>query len=41
MLSHVLLGLKKFDQAFKFYSVIMSELGLQLRFCDAEKPWAA
>jgi catechol 2,3-dioxygenase-like lactoylglutathione lyase family enzyme len=41
MLSHVFLGVNKFGQAFKFYSALMSELGLQLKFCDAEKPWAA
>jgi catechol 2,3-dioxygenase-like lactoylglutathione lyase family enzyme len=41
MLSHIFLGVNKFDQAFKFYSAIMSELGLQLRFCDETKPWAA
>jgi catechol 2,3-dioxygenase-like lactoylglutathione lyase family enzyme len=41
MLSHVFLGVNQFDQAFKFYSAIMGELGLQLRFCDVEKPWAA
>jgi catechol 2,3-dioxygenase-like lactoylglutathione lyase family enzyme len=41
MLSHIFLGTNNFNQAFKFYSAIMSELGLQLRFCDTEKPWAA
>lgn len=41
MLSHVFLGVNNFDQAFTFYSAIMSELGLELRFCDNEKPWAA
>ncbi len=41
MLSHVFLGVNNFDQAFKFYSAIMDELGLQLKFCEPEKPWAA
>ncbi len=41
MLSHIFLGINNFNHAFKFYSAIMGELGLQLRFCDEKKPWAA
>lgn len=41
MISHFFLGVNYFDRAFKFYSAIMSELELQLKFCEPEKPWAA
>lgn len=41
MLSHVFIGVNKFDQAFEFYSRLMKELGLTLKFSDAAKPWAA
>ena len=40
MLSHIFLGTNNFRPAFKFYSTIMAELGLQLKFCDEKKPWA-
>ncbi|QXE07170.1 VOC family protein [Paraburkholderia sprentiae WSM5005] len=40
MISHVFIGVNDFDRAFKFYSVIMSELGHQLKFCDPDRPWA-
>ena len=40
MISHVNIGITDFNRAFKFYSAIMHELGLQLKFCDAEKAWA-
>ena len=29
-----------FDAAFDFYRALMAELGLELRFCEREKPWA-
>ncbi len=41
MISHVFLGVNAFHQAFKFYSAVMSELGLHVKFCELEKPWAA
>lgn len=40
MISHVFLGTGDFDRAFAFYSKVMAELGLRLKFCDADKPWA-
>jgi catechol 2,3-dioxygenase-like lactoylglutathione lyase family enzyme len=40
MISHVFIGITDFDRAFKFYSSIMNELNLQLKFCDTDKPWA-
>jgi catechol 2,3-dioxygenase-like lactoylglutathione lyase family enzyme len=32
MLSHVFVGVTDFERAFGFYSALMSELGLRLRF---------
>ena len=40
MISHVFVGVNDFDRAFKFYSVVMGELGHKLKFCEPEKPWA-
>jgi catechol 2,3-dioxygenase-like lactoylglutathione lyase family enzyme len=40
MISHVCVGISDFDRAFGFYSAIAAELGLRLKFCDGEKPWA-
>lgn len=41
MISHVYIGVNDFDHAFQFYSGVMAELALELKFCDAAKPWAA
>lgn len=41
MISHVFVGVNRFDEAYKFYCGIMAELGLQLKFYEPEKPWAA
>jgi catechol 2,3-dioxygenase-like lactoylglutathione lyase family enzyme len=41
MFSHVFIGIGDFDRAFRFYSAFTEHLGLRLKFCDAEKPWAA
>lgn len=41
MFSHVFIGITGFDRAFGFYSALMAELGLPLKFSDADKPWAA
>jgi lactoylglutathione lyase len=38
--SHVLVGVSDFQRAFGFYSALMKCLGIELRFCEAEKPWA-
>lgn len=40
MISHVFLGISDFDRAFAFYSKVLAELGLTLKFCEASKPWA-
>jgi len=40
MISHVFIGITDFQRAFQFYSPIMNELGLKLKFSDAEKAWA-
>lgn len=40
MLSHVFIGVNDFDRAFAFYSSLMQELGLSLKFCERERPWA-
>jgi catechol 2,3-dioxygenase-like lactoylglutathione lyase family enzyme len=40
MISHVFVGVNDFDRALKFYSVVMSELGHKLKFCEPDKPWA-
>lgn len=40
MLSHVFLGVGDFDRAFVFYSKVMEQLGLVLKFRDDSRPWA-
>jgi catechol 2,3-dioxygenase-like lactoylglutathione lyase family enzyme len=40
MFSHIFIGISDFDRAFKFYSPIMTELNLQLKFRDDTRPWA-
>lgn len=40
MISHINIGITDFNRAYTFYSAILAELGLQLKFCDAQKPWA-
>ena len=40
MFSHLFISVTDFDAALDFYNVLMAELGLELRFCDREKPWA-
>ena len=40
MISHVFIGIHDFDKSFAFYSALMSELGLVLKFKDATEPWA-
>ena len=40
MLSHIIVSVKDFDQALKFYSEVMRALGNEARFCEPEKPWA-
>lgn len=40
MLSHIFVGVKDFEAAFRFYTVLMGVLGNELRFCDRNRPWA-
>lgn len=40
MISHTFVGVSDFPRAFRFYSAVMAELGLQLKFNDAARPWA-
>lgn len=40
MFSHVTLGISDFTRALAFYTPVMKALGHDLRFCEAEVPWA-
>lgn len=40
MISHVHVGTNDFARAYRFYSAVLGELGLQLKFSDAENQWA-
>lgn len=40
MFSHVFIGIDDFQRALGFYTPLMAELGLRLKFSDAGKPWA-
>lgn len=40
MISHVFIGITDFQRALGFYTPLMQSLDLNLKFCDAEKPWA-
>jgi catechol 2,3-dioxygenase-like lactoylglutathione lyase family enzyme len=40
MISHIFVGITDFDRAFRFYSAVMEDLRLKLKFSDREKPWA-
>lgn len=40
MFSHVFTSVSDFGRAFAFYSGVLSELGLELRFHDPGRPWA-
>ena len=40
MFSHIFTSVKDFERAFGFYSAVLGELGLELRFYEPEKPWA-
>jgi catechol 2,3-dioxygenase-like lactoylglutathione lyase family enzyme len=38
--SHVFVSVTDFDRAFAFYAPVMQGLGIELRFCERDKPWA-
>lgn len=40
MISHVFIGITDFDRAFNFYSAVMEEMGLTLKFCERGIPMA-
>jgi catechol 2,3-dioxygenase-like lactoylglutathione lyase family enzyme len=40
LISHVFVGVTDFQRAFQFYSSVMAELGLHLKFFDQEKQCA-
>lgn len=40
MISHVFIGIDDFSRGLDFYSSIMDELGLVLKFSEPEKSWA-
>jgi lactoylglutathione lyase len=41
MFSHIFVGTNDFERAVVFYGHLMSALGIDARFCDRERPWAA
>jgi len=40
MFSHVHVGITNFERSYAFYSVVMNELGFELKFCRSEQSWA-
>lgn len=40
MFSHIFTSVSDFDRAFAFYSAVLGELGLSLRFHEPQRPWA-
>lgn len=40
MFSHVFTGVTDFGRAFAFYRAVLAEVGLSLRFMEAESEWA-
>lgn len=40
MISHVCIGVNEFEKAFAFYSIVMTALGHELKFCEPDRPWA-
>jgi catechol 2,3-dioxygenase-like lactoylglutathione lyase family enzyme len=40
VISHVNIGISDFDRAFAFYSTVLPELGLVLKFSEPENSWA-
>lgn len=40
MFSHIFIGVNDFERSFTFYSAVLKELGLVLKFKEADKPWA-
>ena len=40
MFSHIFTSVSNFERAFAFYSGVLEELQLELRFHEPQKPWA-
>lgn len=40
MFSHIFIGVSDFERALAFYAPLMDALGIQLRFCQPDQPWA-
>lgn len=40
MFSHVFVSVSDFERALHFYGAVMDSLGVELRFCERERPWA-
>lgn len=40
MFSHIFIGVSDFPRALAFYQPVLSALGIEARFCDANRPWA-
>lgn len=40
MFSHIFVSVTDFERALNFYGALMAGLGVELRFCEREKPWA-
>lgn len=40
MFSHVFVSVTDFERSLRFYSAVLASLGVERRFCDAERPWA-
>jgi lactoylglutathione lyase len=38
--SHVFISVSDFERALRFYGAVMGSLGVELRFCERERPWA-
>jgi lactoylglutathione lyase len=39
--SHIVIGVGDFERALAFYTPLAAVLGIELRFCDKSRPWAA
>lgn len=40
MFSHIFVGVSDFERALRFYGALMGSLGVELRFCERDRPWA-
>lgn len=40
MFSHIVASVSNFERAFAFYSAVLGELQLELRFHEPQRPWA-